>query len=227
MQKVFGDHNCAQNPPFLSSSWKALKRRCMVALIVIALATLASAHAQTNSRARSDAQQGVKIAPSYQRTSDAWHSEGLAIAMAQFPLQMTRGGTQMLDQKSKEPVAVAVAREHIEAWSNHDFEKARKSLATDVHVTASTTLPIMAPTDVTGVDDYMKGLKKFAQAVVPGSARIIASEGDDRNALVFVVVTAQFGPGAPKMKLPAARLYLLDDSGKIKTEQVIFYAVPE
>jgi len=29
------------------------------------------------------------------------------------------------------------------------------------------------------------------------------------------------------MKLPAAGLYVLDDSGKIKTERAIFYAVPE
>jgi hypothetical protein len=55
--------------------------------------------------------------------------------------------------------------------------------AADVDVTVTTTQPIMAPTHLTGVDSYMNGLVKFAQAVVPGSARVIARVGDDRNAL--------------------------------------------
>ena len=126
-----------------------------------------------------------------------------------------------------EAPAVTIARAHIEAWSNHDFETARRSLAADVHVTATTTAPIMAPVDLTGIDKYMEGLIMFAQGVIPGSARIIASAGDEHNALIFVTMTAAFGPNAPKMKLPGARLYLLDESGKIKQEQVIFYAAPE
>ena len=127
----------------------------------------------------------------------------------------------------QETDAVATARAHIEAWSIHDFETARRGLAPDVHVSVTTTLPIMEPTDLTGVDRYMEGLMKFAQGVIPGSARIIASEGDERNALIFVTVTAAFGPNTPKMTLPGARLYLLDENGKIEAEQVIFYAVPE
>jgi SnoaL-like domain len=128
---------------------------------------------------------------------------------------------------NKEPSAVAIARAHIEAWSNHDFEKARRSLAVDVHVIATTTAPIMAPVDLSGADKYMEGLIQFAQGVIPGSARITATEGDEHNALVFVTVTAAFGPDAPKMKLPGARLYLVDEKGKIKAEQVIFYAVAQ
>jgi hypothetical protein len=120
--------------------------------------------------------------------------------------------------------AVAVARAHIEAWSNHDFDAARRSLADDVRVVAMTTQPSPPLTDLTGADDYMKGLIQFAQAVVPGSAEIVASVGDERNALVLVTVTADFG--GPRMTLPGARLYLLDDDGKIKTEQVVFYAAP-
>ena len=61
---------------------------------------------------------------------------------------------------------------------------------------------------------------------MPGSARVIASVGDERNALLMLTVQAVFGAGAPTMTLPAARLYLLDETGKIKSEQVIFYAVP-
>ena len=121
-----------------------------------------------------------------------------------------------------ESPAVAIARAHVEAWSRHDYEAARRALAPDVHVTSTTTLPTMAPTDLTGADDYMVGLTYFAQTVVPGSLDIIASMGDDRNALLLVTVEADFGAG--KTTLPGARLYLLDENNKIKTEQVIFYA---
>jgi hypothetical protein len=118
--------------------------------------------------------------------------------------------------------AVVVARAHVEAWSNHDFDTARKYLAPDVRVTATTTQPMPPATDLTGADDYMAGLTQFAQAVVPGSLRVIASVGDERNALLMLTVEANFGAGTAT--LPGARLYLLDNDHKIKTEQVIFYA---
>jgi hypothetical protein len=35
--------------------------------------------------------------------------------------------------------AVAIARAHVEAWSNHDFDAAREALAADVLVTAAAT----------------------------------------------------------------------------------------
>ncbi len=121
-----------------------------------------------------------------------------------------------------ESPAVAIARAHVEAWSNHDFDAARNGLAPDVRVTATTTQPVPPATDLTGVDDYMLGLTQFAQAVVPGSLRVIASVGDERNALLVLTVEADFGAG--KATLPGARLYLLDENQKIKSEQVIFYA---
>jgi hypothetical protein len=123
--------------------------------------------------------------------------------------------------------AVAVATAHAEAWSNHDWDKARKMLAPDVHVTATTTQPIMAATDLTGIDDYMDGLMKFAGAVEPGSARVLASIGDERNSLILLTVRASFTPGAPKVTLPAARLAQLDDNNKIKEEQVVFFALSD
>ena len=43
-----------------------------------------------------------------------------------------------VDQESP---TVAVARAYAEAWSNHDWAKAREGLAADIHVTATTTLP--------------------------------------------------------------------------------------
>ena len=121
-----------------------------------------------------------------------------------------------------ESPAVAIARAHVEAWSNHDFDAARSSLAADVKVTATTTLPIMPATDLSGADNYMVGLIQFAQAVVPGSLRVIASVGDEHNALLMLTVEADLPVG--RMTLPAARLYLLDETGKIKAEQVVFYA---
>jgi len=124
-----------------------------------------------------------------------------------------------------ESPAVAIARAHVEAWSNHDFDTARKGLAPDVKVTATTTLPIMPATDLTGADDYMIGLTQFAQEVVPGSLRVIASIGDERNALLMLTVEADLA--GRRATLPAARLYLLDDDGKIKAEQVVFYAAQD
>ena len=124
-----------------------------------------------------------------------------------------------------ESPAVAIARAHVEAWSNHDFDTARKGLAPDVKVTATTTLPIMPATDLTGVDNYMLGLTQFAQGVVPGSLQVIASVGDERNALLMLTVEADLG--GRRATLPTARLYLLDDNGKIKNEQVVFYAAQD
>ena len=121
--------------------------------------------------------------------------------------------------------AVAVARAHVEAWSNHDFNTARDCLAADVTVTSTTTQPIMKDVNLAGIDDYMTGLTQFARGVVPGSAHIIASVGDERNALLMLTVEADLGAG--KATLPGARLYLLDENNKIKAEQVIFYAAPD
>lgn len=124
-----------------------------------------------------------------------------------------------------EAPAVAIARAHVEAWSNHDFDTARNGLAADVKVTATTTLPIMPATDLTGIDDYMTGLTQFAQAVIPGSLHVIASVGDERNALLMMTVEGDLA--GRRATLPAARLYLLDDDGKIKVEQVVFYAAQD
>lgn len=123
--------------------------------------------------------------------------------------------------------AVAIARAHAEAWSNHDWDRARQSLADDVHVTATTTQPGMKGTDLSGIEDYMRGLIEFAGAIVPGSARVLASVGDERNSLIMLTVKAGFGPEGAMVTLPAARLALLDEDNRIKDEQVVFFAVPD
>jgi hypothetical protein len=121
--------------------------------------------------------------------------------------------------------AVAIARAHVQAWSQHDFDTARSHLADDVRVTVTSTQPTMPSTNTTGIDDYMRGLIPFAQGVIPGSAEVIASVGDERNALLVVTVKADLGAG--QVTLPAARLYLLNGNDKIEAEQVIVYTTPD
>jgi hypothetical protein len=70
----------------------------------------------------------------------------------------------------------------------------------------------------------MNGVIEFAQAVVPGSARVIASVGKEQNALLMVTDEADFGAGP--VTLAAARLYLLEEDEKMKVEQIIFFAAP-
>lgn len=127
----------------------------------------------------------------------------------------------------QESSAVALACAHAQAWSHHDWDTARKMLAPDVHVTATSTQPIMNPTDLTGIDDYMNGLIQFAQAIEPGSAHVIASVGDEQNSVILLTVRAAFGPDGAKVTLPAARLALFDEDQKMKEERVIFFAVPD
>ena len=89
-----------------------------------------------------------------------------------------------------ESPALRVARAHVEAWSKKDWDTARSLLSPDVHVTAMHTGPYPPPTDLTGADDYMKGLAAFAEPIVAGSVRELAGVGDDRNALITLDLQA-------------------------------------
>ena len=122
-----------------------------------------------------------------------------------------------------ESPAVAIARAHVEAWGNHDFDTARSMLAPDVRVRVTTTAPYPPDTDLTGADNYMEGLHAYAEPIVPGSVTVLASTGDDRNALLLLSPTMAGGPFGDGTTAPCARLYLIDDNGKIKSEQVVFY----
>jgi len=112
---------------------------------------------------------------------------------------------------------------HVQAWANHDFDTARGMLAPDVNVTATTTAAYPPDTDLTGADDYMQGLVAYAQPIVPGSLRVLASAGDEHNALLTLSVTMAGGPFGAGAEAPCSRLYLVDDDGKIKTEKIVFY----
>jgi hypothetical protein len=78
----------------------------------------------------------------------------------------------------------------------------------------------------TGIEDYMRGLVAFAEPIVPGSLRVVGSVGDERNALLMLTAQLSGGPFGAKATLSGARLYLVDDNGKIKAGQVIFWVTP-
>jgi hypothetical protein len=127
---------------------------------------------------------------------------------------------------SPDSSAVSLARAHVKAWNNHDFNTARSGLASDVHVTAVTTMPGAPLTDLNGVDAYMQGLIYFAQTLKPGSVRELASIGDDRNALLTLAGDTTGEPFGD-MTWTGARLYQFDDDGKIKSEHIVFCVVPK
>lgn len=111
--------------------------------------------------------------------------------------------------------AVAIARAHIEAWSNHDLDTVRLNLAEDVQFFSPAA-------NLVGIGEYMdapRGLTQFAKQVVPGSLRVIAAVGDDRNALIMYEVSTD------TKVFPSAQTWLLDDQGKIKVERIVSYAV--
>ena len=86
---------------------------------------------------------------------------------------------------SPDSSAVSLARAHVKAWNNHDFNTARSGLASDVHVTAVTTMPGAPLTDLNGVDAYMQGLIYFAQTLKPGSVGDQPSGREHRSQFNF------------------------------------------
>jgi hypothetical protein len=122
--------------------------------------------------------------------------------------------------------AVKLARAHVKAWSNQDFDTARAGLAGSVTVTTSSTNPDLPRTDLVGVEDYMDGLILFARPIVPGSTRVTDSVGDEQYALLMLTTKVD-GPPYGKLTINSARMYRFDEDDKIAAEQVIFYAVPD
>jgi hypothetical protein len=127
----------------------------------------------------------------------------------------------------QDPAAVAVARAHVEAWGDHDYDSARARLAPGVHVVVTSVDPQAPSVDTVGIEDYMRGLIQFGQAVLPGTSRVSSAVGDGTRALLQVTSRVKFGPDAPEMTLHGARLYRLDDEQQIAEEQVVFYVTPQ
>jgi hypothetical protein len=127
----------------------------------------------------------------------------------------SRAGTK------EESRAVALARSHLGAWTNHDFDTARGNLAPDVQFFSPAA-------NLVGIDEYMdapRGLVQFARQVVPGSLRIVAAMGNEQNALIMYEVSTEGGPIGSKV-FPSAQTWVLDDNGKIKAERIVSYMAP-
>lgn len=119
----------------------------------------------------------------------------------------------------QDPIAVAVARAHVQAWGSRDYDAVRTTLAPDVHVVVTTVDPGAPNVDTRGIEAYLE----LGEAVVPGSSQVTSAIGDDTRALLHVTTRVKFGPDAPEMTAHSARLYRLDESDKIAEERVIFF----
>jgi hypothetical protein len=116
--------------------------------------------------------------------------------------------------------AAAIAIQHVEAFSNHDYETARSLLADDVHFILITSIPgFPNPFEGNGVEEFMKALAS-GNTLVPGSLRVIHSIGDDHQALITVSVKGTL-PTQEPITLLAARHYVIDENEKITNELVI------
>jgi hypothetical protein len=121
--------------------------------------------------------------------------------------------------KTQDSTAITIARAHIHAWSHLDWDKTRELLAPNVHAVVTTTQPMKATTELTGIDAYMGPKIKAAQLIEPGSVYEISAIGDERNALILVTMRIGLGPGGTMVTMARAILYLLDENKKIKEER--------
>ena len=94
-----------------------------------------------------------------------------------------------------ESTAITIARAHIEAWSNHDWDKTRELLSPDVHAVVATTQLMRSTADFTGIENYMERKIKGAQLVESGSVDVISAIGDETNALILCTLKIGLGSG--------------------------------
>lgn len=127
----------------------------------------------------------------------------------------------------QDSTAITIARAHIHAWSHHDWEKTRDLLAPDVHAVVTTTLPMKATAELTGVDAYMGPKIKASQLIEPGSVHEISAIGDERNALILVTMRIGLGPDGAMVTMARSLLYLLDENKKIKEERDAYFLLSQ
>ena len=118
--------------------------------------------------------------------------------------------------------AVAAARAHVEAGDRHDYDAVRAALADDVRLTMVAADPTFPKTELNGVEAYMQGLIQFKDALLPGSTRVVEAAGDDTQALLTIESRVKLDADAPELEARSARMYVLDDDGRITIEHVIF-----
>ena len=119
--------------------------------------------------------------------------------------------------------AVAAARALVEAGDRHDYDAVRATIADDVALSMVAADAAFPKTELNGVEPYMRGLIRFKDAVVAGSTEVVEALGDDKQALLRVNSKVRISPHAPEMDARSARMYVLNDAGKIKTEHVLFF----
>ena len=136
---------------------------------------------------------------------------------------MQRSNVEGNMMNMQDSTAITIARAHIHAWSHHDWEKTRELLAPNVHAMVTTTLPLKATAELTGIDAYMGPKIKAAQFIEPGSVQEISAIGDERNALILVTMRISLGPGGTMVTLARAMLYSLDENKKIKEERDAYF----
>ena len=129
-----------------------------------------------------------------------------------------------------EPKAVTIARAHAETLYKGDATKMRSLLAEDVHYTLLNTMPSIPGMmnfpgmDNTGIENFMRDVMSGPPDwIVPGSTRTLQSIGDDQRALLVITFESALGPNRTKMKIVAARHYMVNEKGKIQREQVILF----
>lgn len=127
----------------------------------------------------------------------------------------------------QDSTAVTIARAHINAWSHHDWDKTRELLAPDVHAVVTTTQPMKATAELTGIDAYMEPKIKAAQLIESGSVHEISAIGDESNALILITFRIGLGPGGTMVTMARAILYLLDENKKIKEERDEYFILSQ
>lgn len=125
---------------------------------------------------------------------------------------------------SAEPTAVAVARAHVAACHGNDYARARAQLAPGVRAVITSVDRDAPAAETTGIEAYMEVVEGFGEVLLPGTTHVGFAIGDETRALLQVTSKAKFGPDAPETTLHGARLYRLDEHGKLAELQVIFYA---
>lgn len=123
--------------------------------------------------------------------------------------------------------AVKVALAHINAWSNHDWEKTRVLLAPDVHALVTSTQREFGTKEFAGIDRYMELKTKGAQLVQPGSVEVLSTIGDDKNALILITFKIAMGPAGNLVTMARSILYLLNEDKKIKDERDAFFIMQD
>jgi len=124
--------------------------------------------------------------------------------------------------------AVTIALNHINAWSRHDWETTREQISDDIHALVTNTQPDFARiAEISGADEYMTRKMKSARQIAPGSVRVIATFGDEKNAMVLVTFKIGLGPSGSMVTMARSCLYSVDEHNRIREERDQFLLFSE